>query len=131
MKRRPWPLPKLLAENRNAIAVFAALRWLAGDHRQLNTTRRRIGEVCCMHEDTITSAMQTLHSASWIRLNYGRDGVKRWYRITFPKAGFFAMGVQTGFSRVLSNSAGRREHCTDQFFDWPGGGGPTVEHANP
>jgi len=55
MKRRtPWPLDRLLAANRNALTVYATLRWLAGDVRKLGTTRARIADVCGLCDDTIS-----------------------------------------------------------------------------
>ena len=90
MKRRaPWPLPKLLAESRNALTVYGALRWLAGDARQLFTTRRKVRDVCGLAEDTISEAMTALDKAGWVRVGYGRQGNRTWYRLTFPVPGFF------------------------------------------
>jgi len=107
MKRRPWPLPRLLAANHNTITVYAALRWLSGEKRQLNTTRQRIAEVCGLHEDTITAAIRTLADAHWIALNYGRAGHRIWYRLSFPVAGFFPVAVQTGLRDGSSGGQNR------------------------
>ena len=87
--RKPWPLPKLLGQNRCAITVYAALRWLSGDVRRLETTRDRITEVCGLHRDTISAAMKVLDKAGWVRLNYGRAGTRTWYRLSFPVQAFF------------------------------------------
>jgi len=80
----PASLPDLLRLNRNAITVYAALRWMAGAKRQLGTGRKRIRGVCGLCAETITDAMTGLKEAGWIILNYGRKGNHTWYRITFP-----------------------------------------------
>jgi hypothetical protein len=90
-RRPPWPLPKLLKMNRNAVTIYISLRWLAGDRRQLNTTRAGIKAVCSLGVKTISAAMQALSDARWIRLNYGRYENKSWYRITFPCDTFFSL----------------------------------------
>ena len=90
MKRRaPWPLPKLLATSRNALTVYGTLRYLAGDTRQLSTTRGRIRAVCGLSEDTVSQAMTALDKAGWVRVGYGRFGNRTWYRLVFPVPGFF------------------------------------------
>lgn len=86
---RPWPLEKLAAANRNAIAVYAALRWLAGDARKIGTTRLRIRSIVQLSEKRITAAVHTLDEAGWLALRYGRAGKISWYRITFPVGDFF------------------------------------------
>lgn len=88
-RRAPLPLPELLAMNRNAVTVYAALRSLAGERRQLFTTRRTIRELCGLSEDTISGAMTALGKAGWMCVNYGRQGRRTWYRLTFPVPGFF------------------------------------------
>lgn len=93
--RPPWPLPKLLAKNRNALTVYGVLRWLANDRRQLNTTRARITAVCGLHEDTISAAVAALGDAGWVSVGYGRQGNRTWYRLTFPVAGFFPVAGKT------------------------------------
>jgi len=90
-----WPLPKLLTANRNALTVYAALRWLAGDSRRLCTTRARIGDACGLYRDTITAALQALDAAGWVRLRYGRAGTRTWFRLSFPGAGFFPVPAKT------------------------------------
>src|SRR5262249_23490665 len=100
MKRaRPWPLDKLLVANRNAGTVYSALRWLAGDARRLSTTRKRIAAICGLYRDKITAAMHALSDAAWLALNYGRNGNRAWYRISFPEAGFFPVSVKTRHSK--------------------------------
>lgn len=86
-KGRAWPLPKLLAANRNTMTVYAALRWQSGEHRQLNTTRDRIAKVCGLHRETITDAIQALNQSGWVSVSYGRQGNRTWYRLTFPVRG--------------------------------------------
>jgi len=110
-KPSPWPLPKLLAANRNAATVYAALRWLASERRQLNTTRARITEVCGLHKDTITAAMQVLAKSEWIGLNYGRRGDKTWYRLTFPGPGFFPVAPKNSFSATGGSRKNRSQRA--------------------
>ncbi len=98
-RKRPWSLEKVLAANRNAITVYAALRWLAGDVRRLGTTRQRIAEVCGLYRDTISAALHALSEAGWLVLRYGRQGVRTWYRITFPVSGFFPVSPKTRASK--------------------------------
>ena len=86
-----WPLNKLLEKNRNAMTVYSTLRWLAGDRRQLNTTRARINEVCGLHIQTISKAISALNESRWITLNYGRHQNRCWYRFTFPCERFFPL----------------------------------------
>ncbi len=87
---KAWKLPRLMMANRNAMTVYAALRWLAGDKRQWNGTRARISAVCRIRDlDTISAAVGALADARWIALNYDRDGRRQWYRITFPVPDFF------------------------------------------
>ena len=88
-KSAPWPLAKLLAKNRNALTVYGTLRWLAGDSRQLFTTRRTLRATCGLAEDTISAAMTALDSGGWVTVSYGRDGPRTWYRLSFPVPGFF------------------------------------------
>ena len=83
-KPQPVPLPQLLRMNRNAVTIYFSLRHLSGKLRRLSTTRARIAKICGLHADTITAGMKALASARWIRLQYGRFGVKTWYRISFP-----------------------------------------------
>lgn len=80
----PWPLPKLLEANRNAVTLYVTLLHLAGGHRGLTTTRARIRTVCGLSEKRITAAVDALATAGWIRRTYHRRGIKRWYRIGLP-----------------------------------------------
>ncbi len=86
---KAWPLDSLLAENRNAMTVYSALRWMAGDRLQWCATRARIREVCGLGERAIGKAMQALNGAGWIKLAYGRSGQVTWYRVSFIKSEFF------------------------------------------
>ena len=106
---KPWPLDSLLKANRNAAGVYLALRWLAGKKRCLATTRRRIAEICPMHEDTISKAMRALADAGWIVLNYGRAGGKQWYRVSFPatKQQIFPGAVETGHRKKKQSHSNR------------------------
>ena len=89
------PLGILLRQDRNAMTVYSSLRWMAGDGRQLGTTRARIREVCHHSDKVITSAMNALDAAGWIKRSYGRSGNVTWYRISFPKTDFFPVGRKT------------------------------------
>jgi hypothetical protein len=80
---------RLLATNRNAMTVYGSLLWIAEERRQLNTTRRAISKVCGLHEETITQAMTALNESGWVTVNYGRQGAKTWYRLSFPVPSFF------------------------------------------
>ena len=82
MKGKPKPLPDLLALNRNAATVYLAIRWLAGDRRQVNTTRAKIAAVCGLCKRAITDAVQALGECGWVRVSYGRQGLRSWYRLT-------------------------------------------------
>ena len=104
-KPTPWPVPELLQHNRNAALLYLALRWLAGDSRQLNTTRAGIADVCGLHRETITKAMNTLHEAGWVVRNRGHAKGRRWYRITFPSKTLFPWAVETGSNNVGSTRA--------------------------
>ncbi len=99
MKRQPWPLPKLLERDRNAATVYAAIRWLAGNSRRLGATRERIAAVCGLYRDTISAAMHALAEAGWLTLNYGRQGVRTWYRLSFPVSGFFPVSAKPRYSK--------------------------------
>ncbi len=83
MKHKPpWTLPNLLAANRNAVTVYAALCWLAKGRRQISVMRKGIAEVCNLYKDTIGKSVKVLDESGWLRLRYGRYGGKSWYRIT-------------------------------------------------
>ena len=94
-RSKPWPLPKLLAANRNAVIVYVTLRWMAGENRQLGTTRQQIRDVCGLYRDTISKALQCLHDARWISREYGREGNRVWYRISLTAGEFLPGPVQT------------------------------------
>ena len=81
-KHDPWPLPRLLKADRNAATVYLALRVLASGRPQVNTTRRRIRDVCGLHERRVTAAVRALADAGWLTLRYGRSGKRTWYRLT-------------------------------------------------
>jgi hypothetical protein len=100
----PWALPKLLAANRNALTVYAVLRFLAGDSRRYATTRQRIADVCGLSLRSIGEAVQALDEAGWLTMNYGRQGLKSWYRLTFPVVGFFPVVRKTYHSKPKSVS---------------------------
>lgn len=91
---KPWTLDKLMAANRNAATVYLTLRWLAGGKRQLNTTRAKVSSVCGLHRQRISEAMTALGNAGWVKVNYGRAGIKRWYRLTI-EMDFFPMTMKT------------------------------------
>ena len=95
MKPKPWTLPRVLAANRAAAAVYLAVLWLAGERRQVCTTRARIKAVCGLCPETITGAVQALNDAGWIKLAYGRAAGKRWYRLTLPKLPPFPWAEKT------------------------------------
>lgn len=96
-QHRPKSLPDLLTMNRNAGTVYIALRWLSGERRQLNTTRRRIADVCRISSKRISQAMQALDECGWVRVNYGRQGIKTWYRLSFPVGGFLPVVTKTTY----------------------------------
>lgn len=100
----PWAIPKLLAANRNALTVYAVLRFLAGDSRRYSTTRQRIADVCGLSLRAIGFAVQALNEAGWLTLNYGRQGIKTWYRLTFPVVGFLPVVRKTYHSKRKSVS---------------------------
>lgn len=102
--KRPCPLPTLLEANRNAMTVYGAIRWLAGDKGRLSTTRKRIKDVCGLSERTIGDAVAALDSAGWITLNYGCDGSRKWYRLSLPMVGFLPMCGKTARRKRLSVS---------------------------
>ena len=81
--------------NRNAATVYLSLLWLAGDKRQLNTTRQKIAAVCHLHQRRISEAMQALHDGGWVTVNYGRAGNKAWYRLSFPVGRFVPVCMKT------------------------------------
>ena len=95
MKPKPWTLPRVLAANRAAAAVYLAVLWLAGERRQVCTTRARIAEVCGLYRDTITNALKALDDGGWVRVRYGRAAGKRWYRLTLPKLPPFPWAAKT------------------------------------
>ena len=102
----PWTLAQLSAANRSAVVIYAALRWLSGDKRQLNTTRRKIAAITGMHKDTITKAIGTLREAGWVTGGIGSDGRWRWYQLSFPQKSFFPRAAETG-PRDVFPKAGR------------------------
>lgn len=111
----PWPPDELLAANRNAMTVYGVLRWLSGERRQLATTRKSIRGVCRLSEDTISEAMTALDSAGWVSVGYGREGVRTWYRLTFPVADFFpvpAKGRHRKGKVSRKKAAQRASPCT-------------------
>ena len=69
----PWPLQALLERNRNAAAVYLALRWLAKGKKQVGTSREHIHRVTGFYKDTITVAMAALRDAGWIGLSLDRQ----------------------------------------------------------
>ena len=103
-RRHPWALPKLLAGNRNALTVYGTLRWLSGESRRYATTRQRIADVCGLSLRSIGEAVQALDEAGWLTVNYGRQGLKSWYRLTFPVVGFFPVVRKTYHSKPKSVS---------------------------
>jgi len=101
---RPWPLPKLLATNRNALTVYGVLKFIAGEARRCSATRQRIADVCGLSLRTIGDAVGVLNEARWLAVNYGRQGMKTWYRFTFPVVGFFPVVRKTTHSKGKSMS---------------------------
>lgn len=100
MKRQPpWSLPDLCKTDRNALTVYAALRWLARNKNRLGTSRARIREQVLLSEKRITSAIQALAKARWITLRYGRAKNRIWYRLTFRAGDFFPVGLKTTLSK--------------------------------
>ncbi len=99
---KPWPFPKLVKASRCAVILYAALRYLAGDRRQLNTTRQRIRDACGLHPDSTTEAMKALDAAGWVKLRRGYANERRWYRLTFPTVAVFPWGV------IDRSSAGKK-----------------------
>lgn len=89
------PLPELLKLNRNAATVYMALRWIAGERRQLNITRDKIRAVCGLHIRRISEAMAALDECGWVVVNYGRHGIKTWYRLSFPVGQIFPVCMKT------------------------------------
>lgn len=88
-RRRPWSLPKLLEHNRDAATVFMVLVFMAGDRRQIGTTREKIREACPgLTPRRIGKAVQTLHDAAWLTRQYGQNGPVSWYRIVLPVVDF-------------------------------------------
>src|SRR5262249_20708585 len=84
----PWPLPKLMKANRNAMTVFGALWWMAKGKRQLSTTRKSISKVSGIRDfERISTAMHALNDAGWLSLAYGCNGKRTWYRITIANFG--------------------------------------------
>lgn len=113
-RRRAISLPRLLARHPHAITVYAAVRWLAGDRRQISPTRSQIADVCYRSERLVGAALGALHEAGWIRLNYGRDGKRTWYRISFPVVGFWPVVSKTAHrdrARMSKNDTQRSRPC--------------------
>lgn len=104
-KRGPWPLDRLVAEDRNAITVYVTLRWLVGSSRQLNTTRETIRSWCGLSLKLISSSMTALDKTGWVSVNYAREGVRTWFRLTFPKSAdaFFPLLPETMLGRKKGN----------------------------
>ncbi len=133
MKRaKPWPLSRLLADNRNAGTVVLAVFTLACGRRQVSTIRSRIGELCGLSARTIGEAVDALHRAGWLRRAYGRRNGKAWYRLSLPKA-LDALCVEkqhTGSRPKVSknDTQGRRPCGTKNDTPSPRGeaGGPTA-----
>ena len=96
---KPTPLPELLERNRNAATVYLALRCLSGERRRLSTTRARIAALCWLSPKRISEAMTALDECGWVAVNYGRAGIKRWYRLTFPMGHFLPMVTKTTLSK--------------------------------
>jgi hypothetical protein len=96
-KHRPKSLPDLLKMNRNAGTVYLALRSLSGERRQLNTTRQRITNLIHLSEKRISQAMQALDECGWVKVNYGRQGIKSWYRLSFPVGDFLPVVTKTTY----------------------------------
>ena len=91
-------LPELMEMNRNAATVYLALRWLANDGRQLNTTRPRIAEVCGLSLRLISRAVHALRDSGWIRMSRGwqqKPPLRAWYRVSFPAQDLFPVGRKT------------------------------------
>ena len=135
---RPWPLEKLAAANRNSVLVYVAIRAMASDRRQLNTTRKRISALCGLNDlDTISTAMKVLCEAGWVALNYGRQGARTWYRLTFPVPCFIPGPVYIGHReghRDRRNPAQGSKRCTrsNPVHSRKGvGGGPALECGDP
>lgn len=92
---KPWPLETLLQANRNAVTVYVVLKYLAGDKMITQPTREKIKAECHLSHKVISSAIGALAGAGWIKLTYGRDGYKRWYRIVLSRSGFLPIGRKT------------------------------------
>lgn len=108
----PLPLPELIQRNRNAATVYLSLRYLAGDSRQLRTTRAKIGHVCGLHRETITKAVRVLHDGRWIKRSWGRAVNRRWYRITFVEISvlpWVGKTVLSATSKTHSPKAGKTD----------------------
>jgi hypothetical protein len=96
------------------MTVYGSLRWLSGLSRRLCCTRRRITEICGLHEDTITKAMKALNEAGWVEVNYGRHRKRTWYRLSFPKIEFFPVAEKLGGSagdRSRKKRPQQRQSC--------------------
>ena len=88
--------PELIKRYQPAFLVYGALRFLAGKKCYFSPTREQIRAVCGLHKDTITKGVTVLHEAGWIYRSYGREGLRRWYRITLPSPNFFPLVAATG-----------------------------------
>ena len=138
MKRAPaWPLEELIAADRNALTVYSALRWLAGDSRKLGTSRKRIRSAIGLSEKRITTAIHALKDAGWIRLHYGRATHRMWYRISFPKDAFFPVSRKTPARKAPSRDKKASQQSAscraekDLHSRKGVGGGPALECGDP
>ena len=96
---KPWPVPKLLEADRNAVTVFVTLQVLAKGKREVSTTRGRIKAVCGLSEKPISTAIKVLNEAGWITRNYGSDGRKTWFRIVLPASDLWGRYRASGRKR--------------------------------
>ncbi len=85
MSRPPWTIQPMLRENRHALTVLGVLRGLARGSRQLSPLREEVASIAGLSERIVGDAIAALHKGHWINRQYGREGLKTWYRITLPE----------------------------------------------
>lgn len=74
---------QLIDEYPNAWRVYGALLYISKGKKQINTTRKKIGEVCKLSDRVVGKAVAALHDGGWINrsVQHDKNTSKSWFVI--------------------------------------------------
>jgi hypothetical protein len=129
--RGPWPVKRLLAENRNAGTVYLAVVALAAGRRWLGTTRAAIGAVCGLSDRRVGTALAALHTARWLFRRYKRGDGKMWFRLMLTRGFLRRVGIENDTRVVRENVPQTHVVCRRAAALGAGGPPALVRDASP